>query len=698
MSTSQKKLVILGGGVGSMSTAFEITNNPNWKDLYESITVYQMGWRIGGKGVSGRSEPYGAIEEHGLHIWLGFYNNAFDAIQRAYQELGRPAGAPLATWTDAFKKHDLVVFAQQFQGKWYPWNFDFPENDRIPGKGDPLPSLWDYIGLTIGWVKELITKPEYRHHLNSGTGSQEHKGVLSWLENVVKDGVLDVELGSLTLAEDVVNVLIAHIQSMGKDVNGHSKDDHATLLRLLQEIKAWLTREFLHIVDSDLILTRFFILLDTGLTGLIGLISDGVLFHPSKLDSLDGEDLREWFLRHGAADVTAYSPIMQGFYDLVFAYENGEVAKPNFAAGTAIRCIFRIVFTYKGAIFWKMQAGMGDTIFTPLHDVLKKRGVTFKFFHKVKNLGVSADGKSISTISIGRQATVKDGKDYNPYVNVCDLPCWPSTPNFDQLVEGDALKNGNINLESFYTTWKDVEEIELQAGKDFDEVLYGISLAPIPYICSELLANEKWKAMIDNVGSVRTMAFQAWLNKDLTELGWDEKSPVMDAFVEPMNTWADMSQLIVRENWPATSNIRNVSYFCGPMEGGIPPSTRVEEPRIALQTVTDVSKDFMNNDINVFWPKAIDKDGNFDWSTVVGMFYRANIDPSERYVLSVKGSTQYRLDGGNSGFSNLFLAGDWTICGLNAGCVEASVISGMLASNAMTGYPALTTIDGYQDI
>jgi len=698
MPTSPKKLVILGGGVGAMSTVFEITNNPNWKDLYESIVVYQMGWRIGGKGASGRSQPNGAIEEHGLHIWLGFYNNAFEAIQRAYKELGRPAGAPLATWQDAFKKHDLIVFAQQFQGKWYPWDFDFPENNHIPGKGDPLPSLWDYMVLTIGWVKELLTKSEYKHHLNSGSETQEHKNVLSWLKDVVKNGALEVDLGSLSLAEDIVNVAIAHTELMGRDVNGHAKEDYAMLLRLLQEIKAWMTREFLHIVDADLILSRFFILLDTGLTGLIGLITDDVLFHPSKLDSLDGEDLREWLLRHGAADLTAYSPIMQGYYDLVFAYENGEVAKPNFAAGTAIRCIFRIVFTYKGAIFWKMQAGMGDTIFTPLHDVLRKRGVTFKFFHRVKNLGVSADGKSIATISIGRQATVKDDKDYDPYVNVGNLACWPSTPNYNQLVEGEALQKGNINLESFYATWKDVEDIELKAEIDFHEVLYGISLGSVPYLCSELLANEKWKAMIENVGSVRTMAFQAWLNKDLSELGWNEKSPVMDAFVEPMNTWADMSQLIEREQWPLSSNIRNVSYFCGPMEGGIPPSTKIQEPLIALAKVTQVSNDFMNNEINVFWPDAVDIHGNFDWSTVAGMFYRANIDPSERYVLSLKGSTQFRLDGRKSGYSNLYLAGDWTICGLNAGCVEAAFISGMLASNAMTGYPELTTIDGYQDI
>ena len=99
------------------------------------------------------------------------------------------------------------------------------------------------------------------------------------------------------------------------------------------------------------------------------------------------------------------SPLMQGLYDLVFAYENGDVSKPNFAAGTAIRCVFRIVFSYKGAIFWKMQAGMGDTVFTPFYEVLKQRGVDFKFFHRVKNLDVSADGKAISTITLGRQAS-----------------------------------------------------------------------------------------------------------------------------------------------------------------------------------------------------------------------------------------------------------------------------------------------------
>ncbi len=49
-------------------------------------------------------------------------------------------------------------------------------------------------------------------------------------------------------------------------------------------------------------------------------------------------------------------------------------------------------FTYRGAFFWKMQAGMGDTIFTPLYQALKQKGVTFRFFHRVEDLALSDAG------------------------------------------------------------------------------------------------------------------------------------------------------------------------------------------------------------------------------------------------------------------------------------------------------------------
>ena len=204
--------------------------------------------------------------------------------------------------------------------------------------------------------------------------------------------------------------------------------------------------------------------------------------------------------------------------------------------------------------------------------------------------------------------------------------------------------------------------------------------------------------MVDNIKTVRTMAFQVWLNKDLEGLGWDKQSPVMDAYVDPLNTWADMSQVIDREAWPAKDKIKNISYFCGPMEGGIPPKNETDTPEKALKIVEDAGKSYLENDTKVWWPKVNNQNGGFDKTALVDSYYRANIDPSERYVLSVKKSTKFRINGGESGFSNLFLAGDWTLNGINAGCIEACVMSGKIVSNAMTGHPEIKDIDGLGDV
>ena len=104
--SERRRVAILGGGAGGLTAAFELTATPELRERYD-VTVYQLGWRLGGKGASGRREigPHPAamrIEEHGLHVWFGFYENAFDVIRRVYEELDRPADAPLRTWRDAF--------------------------------------------------------------------------------------------------------------------------------------------------------------------------------------------------------------------------------------------------------------------------------------------------------------------------------------------------------------------------------------------------------------------------------------------------------------------------------------------------------------------------------------------------------------------------------------------------------------------
>src|SRR5579863_4978647 len=133
----KRKVAILGGGIGAMTTAFELTRSPKWQDNFD-ITIYQMGWRLGGKGASGRDlENRARIEEHGLHVWFGFYENAFELIRLAYEEvnrLGLTPGSPFTDFTKAFTKQSVCSMIDQGRKDGDNiWSFWFPTSDRTPG-------------------------------------------------------------------------------------------------------------------------------------------------------------------------------------------------------------------------------------------------------------------------------------------------------------------------------------------------------------------------------------------------------------------------------------------------------------------------------------------------------------------------------------------------------------------------------------
>jgi uncharacterized protein with NAD-binding domain and iron-sulfur cluster len=76
-------------------------------------------------------------------------------------------------------------------------------------------------------------------------------------------------------------------------------------------------------------------------------------------------------------------------------------------------------------------------------------------------------------------------------------------------------------------------------------------------------------------------------------------------------------------------------------------------------------------------------------------FWTANVNPSDRYTLSLPGTTKYRLSPLDPTYDNLTICGDWTDSGFNSGCVEAAVMSGRLAAHALSTRPALQEIVGY---
>ena len=141
-----RRIAILGGGVAGLATAFALTERAQRKRF--DVTVYQMGFRLGGKCASSRrTDAHERIEEHGLHVLLGCYEAAFGMLRAAYTELDRPAGAPLATWTEAFAPHSFFTMAESIDGRWTDWRVRFPTNKRVPGDGGIWLSARDYAGM-----------------------------------------------------------------------------------------------------------------------------------------------------------------------------------------------------------------------------------------------------------------------------------------------------------------------------------------------------------------------------------------------------------------------------------------------------------------------------------------------------------------------------------------------------------------------
>ena len=179
-------------------------------------------------------------------------------------------------------------------------------------------------------------------------------------------------------------------------------------------------------------------------TVITGIVDDNLL--GDGFQKVNGEDFKAFLLRHGAEPFSVdNSPIVRGLYDLTFGFEGGDPTQPNLAAGQSIEALVRIGCLYKGSITYKMMAGMGDTIFGPIYEVLLKRGVEFKMFNWVSKLGVADDDNVIDTIEVIAQVDID--ADYRFLVDVNGLPCWPSQPDWDHIAGGDGLRLSGVDLE-----------------------------------------------------------------------------------------------------------------------------------------------------------------------------------------------------------------------------------------------------------
>ena len=94
MSDPREHVVILGGGVGGCIAAYWLSATPELREKYR-VTLYQTGWRLGGKGASSRGGgDTHRSEEHGPHVWFGFYENAFKTLRQCMEQTLRTTHFP----------------------------------------------------------------------------------------------------------------------------------------------------------------------------------------------------------------------------------------------------------------------------------------------------------------------------------------------------------------------------------------------------------------------------------------------------------------------------------------------------------------------------------------------------------------------------------------------------------------------------
>ena len=109
----------------------------------------------GQRCVRTESPDHNKIEEHGLHIWLGFYCNAFAALKSCYDELDRPPGTPLARIGDALKPQNFITFMDPYGGRWSRWDLAFQPVPGDPWDATP-PSAWDHARMMLAWMVNTL--------------------------------------------------------------------------------------------------------------------------------------------------------------------------------------------------------------------------------------------------------------------------------------------------------------------------------------------------------------------------------------------------------------------------------------------------------------------------------------------------------------------------------------------------------------
>jgi uncharacterized protein with NAD-binding domain and iron-sulfur cluster len=185
----KEKVLILGGGLGALATAFELTATEERRQKYD-VRILAQGHLLGGKGASWRNRAKAdRIEEHGLHVIFGFYHNFLRMFREVYAEAARPDHVDPSSFAEAFHPEDVVVFHNGSEA----WPVRFPRTPSGYGAGPK--TLWQQ----VQWLQMLAQSV-----LGGGFAGLVSNALLPWGNQVVKEIAVFVATLAKGVADDII--------------------------------------------------------------------------------------------------------------------------------------------------------------------------------------------------------------------------------------------------------------------------------------------------------------------------------------------------------------------------------------------------------------------------------------------------------------------------------------------------------------
>jgi len=668
------EVAVLGGGPAGLACAWLLSNprdkdnKPAWrppadKKLDLTVKLVEKEFRLGGKAASGRRRDDGEqfrVEEHGLHVLMGFYKNtleilstlgALDSLQdinttllppadggslaeswrlslAPWEKPAGPAPRPLLDWVkklDAVGRHEWNSFKLKGVAEFLDGGGAnaLPSNEHtsaaflLLGQARPTPRP---LLRTFVRVWQLVA---------SQAPSASKRANAQWLDNMTTQ----VLLRRVTLAE-MGHAAQAERDTMPAGARSLVAQPPEEALGPLAEILRDHARSALQGKEPEVLLAREAIELSTTISiGLdkAGLLPTWSLADPGnlvkdrreymawvrKVQKLDSMSLSNWLRSHDVEkDFPERSRILAAITAGLFTTPD------NIAAGTFINGLARLLLTYDDAPYKRMRGGTGEAVIGPIFESLKAS--------KRVEVSTGAEVTDIAFVN-GRARSVKlstkGEEDHTLFKKWLDgrRAGWPAPAVGTTFA---PAKPSDVEADAF-----------VLAIPPFQQTLPGLP---------EELANK-----LRSINHCATVGVQCWT----TGRGRFPEA-IFSGLPEPLRCAAVMDHLQDEEG--AGVQFAPV-YYCGDIDDSTADAWSKNSAPI---------DQWLKDNFPRFQDGAVAREP----------LKIVNHQLSNRYVCADVKTQAARLYPFETGVANLWLAGDWTRTALSCGSLEAAVTSGLEAA------------------